>query len=69
LKGKTGSFGKYCNILCSCVVVDGKAYVGASDGSLQIWTGGSISKSVKAHSGAIHALCMHEDKLLSVSSD
>ena len=69
MKGTSGAVKKYCNILCSCVVRDGKAYVGASDGSLQVWQGSSITKSVKVHSGAIHALCLHEDKLLTGSSD
>ena len=32
IKGKTGVFGKNCNILCSVVVNDGKVYAGASNG-------------------------------------
>jgi hypothetical protein len=47
LKAAKGLFGKNCNILCTVAVNDGKIYVGASDGSLQVWSGNSCSKSIK----------------------
>ena len=69
IKGKTGSFGKNCNILCCVSVKDSKAYVGASDGSLQIWSGNSCSKNVKVHSRAIHAISLTSNMILTGSSD
>lgn len=69
VKGKTGSFGKNCNILCCVAIKDSKAYVGASDGSLQIWSGNSCAKNIKAHSRAIHAICLTDNMILTGSSD
>eukprot|EP00919_Chromeraceae_sp_WS-2016_P015597 GHVR01036799.1.p2 GENE.GHVR01036799.1~~GHVR01036799.1.p2 ORF type:complete len:157 (-),score=21.16 GHVR01036799.1:2011-2481(-) len=58
LKGKTGIFGKNCNILC-CVTVDREdIFAGASDGTLQSWKGNSCVKSIKAHPKALHAMCL-----------
>ena len=58
-------------MLCSVAVKESKVYTGASNGSILIWTGNSVSKSEKdkAHSGAVNALCIHEDVLLSGSND
>ena len=58
MKGKSGSFGKNCNILCCMEIRDGKIFVGASDGALQLWSGNSVSKAKKVHKGAIHALTL-----------
>ena len=69
VKGKTGIFGKNCNILCCVAVRNSQAYVGASDGSLQIWSGNSCSKNIKAHSKAIHAICLTKDMILTGSSE
>jgi WD40 repeat protein len=70
MKGKSGLFGKNCNILCCLEVREGKAYVGASDGSLQIWSGNSCEKRIKAHDKkAIHAICLTRNVILTGSSD
>ena len=70
IKGQRGSFGrKNCNILCCVAVRDSKAYVGASDGSLQIWSGNSCSKNVKVHTRAIHAISLTGNMILTGSSD
>lgn len=45
VKGKTGQFGKNCNLLCSLAVKDGKIYTGASNGAVNIWSGSSVAKS------------------------
>ena len=71
VKGKNGSFGKTnCNILCCVAIAEQKILTGASDGSLHIWGGNSISKSQKKlHSKAINALCIHENVVLTGSND
>jgi WD40 repeat protein len=69
VKGKTGAFGKNCNILC-CVEVEGdKIYTGASDGSILVWGGNSCMKGQKAHTGAINAICLHKGIVLTGSND
>lgn len=69
MKGKTGVFGKNCNILCSLAIKDSNIFAGASDGSLQLWSGNQCSKSIKAHSKAIHALCIAGNNILTGSSN
>jgi hypothetical protein len=69
MKAKSGAFGKNCNILCSIAVKEQNIYVGASDGSIQMWNGNSCSKSMKIHGAAINALCLVEDILLTGSND
>ena len=69
VKGKTGSFGKHCNLLCSVEVKEGKVFTGASNGEVLVWGGNSVAKAEKGHSGAVNALCIHEDILLSGSND
>ena len=69
VKGKTGVFGQNCNILCSVEAQDERVYTGASDGSVHIWSGTSVSKSQKMHSAAVNALCLHEDILITGSND
>jgi len=71
VKGKTGQFGKNCNLLCSLAVKDSKVYTGASNGSVMIWSGSAVAKTEKekAHSAAVNALCIHEDILLTGSND
>lgn len=51
VSGKKGLFGKNCNFLLCVDTHENKAYVGAGDGSLQVWTGTSCSKAVKLHGG------------------
>lgn len=69
LKGKNGSFGQKCNILCSVENEDERVFTGASDGSVHIWTGNAISKSQKMHTAAVNALCLHEEILITGSND
>lgn len=69
VKGQSGSFGKNCNILCCVAVKDSKIFVGASDGSLQLWSGRACSKNIKVHSRAIHAICLTDNMILTGSSD
>ncbi len=70
LKGETGSFGKNSNILCSVAVKDTTIYVGAADGSLQVWNGKACSKSIKLHEkSAIHALWCGSDVIMTGASD
>lgn len=69
IKGKTGQFGKNCNLLTSLVVKNGKNYVGASDGALQIWNGNSCGKSIKVHQKSLNALCVGENVILTGSKD
>lgn len=45
VKGKTGSFGKNCNLLCSVETKESKVYTGASNGTIMIWSGNAVSKS------------------------
>jgi microtubule-associated protein-like 6 len=69
IKGKTGQFGKSCNILTSLVVKDNKVYTGASDGSLHVWMGNSLSKTLKKHDKSLNTLCIYKSVLLTASSD
>ena len=70
MKGKSGAFGKNCNLLCGMDVgKDQKVYTGASDGSILVWGNNSIVKTQKAHSAAISALCIYENTLLTGSND
>lgn len=56
LKSKTGQFGKNCNLLTALVVEGSNIYAGASDGSLQLWSGNSVTKSYKIHEKSLNAL-------------
>jgi WD40 repeat protein len=69
IKGKVGQFGKSCNILTSLVIKDNKIYTGASDGSLHVWAGNSLSKTLKKHDKSLNTLCLHNSVLLTGSSD
>lgn len=70
MKGSSGSFGKSnCNLVCSVEVKDEKVYTGVADGSILIWGGNSVLKSQKGHKGAVNALCIHQDLLLTGSND
>ncbi len=45
-------------------------FTGASDGSLLVWSGKSVTKSKKnLHNGAINALCIHENVFLTGAND
>lgn len=70
IKSKTGLFGKNCNLLTSLVIYDRKIYVGASDGSLQIWSGNTISKCQKIHDKkSLNALTVGKNIILTGSKD
>ena len=69
MKGQSGSFGKNCNILCCMAIKDSSIYVGASNGELQKWSGNSVAKAVKVHAGAIHAITLTNNMILTGSSD
>ena len=69
MKGKLGSFGKHCNILCCMEVKNSSIYTGSSNGEFHKWSGNSISKSFKLHKGAIHAITLTESKILTGGSD
>lgn len=69
MKSKTGQFGKNCNLLTALVIDDNNIYVGASDGSLQLWSGNSISKSHKIHQKSLNALTIGQDVILTGSKD
>ena len=69
VKAKTGSFGKNCNVLCGVEVKNEKIYTGASDGSILVWGGNSVIKNQKGHTGAVNALCVYENLLLTGSND
>lgn len=52
------------------VIDDKKIYVGASDGSLQIWSGSTISKSHKVHEKkSLNALRVGKKVILTGSKD
>ena len=44
-------------------------FTGASDGSVHVWMGNSISQSQKMHTAAVNALCLHEGLLITGSND
>lgn len=44
-------------------------YTGASDGSLHMWLGNSLSKSIKKHNKSLNTLCIYNTVLLTGSSD
>ena len=69
VKGSSGSFGKNNNLVCSVEAKNGKVVTGVSDGSILVWGGKSVLKSQKGHSGAVNALCIHEDMLLTGGND
>lgn len=69
VKGQSGSFGKNSNLVCSVEVNNGKAITGVSDGSVLVWAGKSVAKSAKGHKGAVNALCVHENILLTGAND
>lgn len=48
---------------------DSRIFTGASDGSIIIWNGNSVAKSQKAHSGAVNALGIHKNILISGAND
>ncbi|ETW03494.1 hypothetical protein, variant [Aphanomyces invadans] len=64
LQGKTvshakGQFGKLATqqpLLCACSFFDNTTLTGAENGDLYHWTGNTVTKSVKAHDGALSAL-------------
>lgn len=43
--------------------------MGAADGSLQIWSGNSISKSSKVHNGSLNALTIGKQVIVTGSKD
>ena len=71
VKGKNieGKKGRCSTILCSLLTHNSNIFVGASDGSLQTWSGNSQSKSIKMHSEGIHALCIAGNNIITGSSD
>jgi WD40 repeat protein len=69
MKGKVGQFGKNCNILTSIAIHENKVYTGASDGSLHIWAGNSITKSQKLHDKSLNTICIYKGVLLTGGSD
>ncbi|OQR95137.1 microtubule-associated protein [Achlya hypogyna] len=64
VEGKTASsskglFGKLATVQtlwCACSFKDGATLTGGDNGDMYQWTGNSVSKSVKAHEGALTAL-------------
>ncbi|KAF0698173.1 Aste57867_11158 [Aphanomyces stellatus] len=77
LQGKSvshakGQFGKLATqqpLLCACSFVDNTTLTGAENGDLYHWTGNAVTKSVKAHDGALSALySVHTDKAYVVVS-
>ena len=69
IKGKTGVFGKNCNVLCCVAVKESNIYVGASDGSLQAWSGNSCSKSIKIHEKSLNVIKVMNNVILTGSRD
>lgn len=69
MKGKAGSFGKNCNLLVCLEVKGSNIYVGASDGSLQVWSGNSCTNSKKVHSKSLNTLVLKGDLIITGSRD
>lgn len=69
IKGKAGIFGKNCNVLCSLAVKGSNVYVGASDGSLQVWSGNSCTKSHKVHEKSLNVVKVMNNVILTGSRD
>lgn len=69
IKGKTGIFGKNCNILCSLAIKGSNVYAGASDGSLQVWSGNSCTKSHKVHEKSLNVVKVMDNVILTGSRD
>jgi hypothetical protein len=69
IKGENGSFGKNCNVLCSLAVKGENIFVGAGDGALQKWGGKACMNSVKLHKGALQAIWIGDNVIVTGSSD
>lgn len=64
-----GQFGKSCNILCCAEVKNGQVFVGAGDGSLQIWSGTSIKNEKHLHKKPLDTIRCLENVILTGGKD
>jgi WD40 repeat protein/Ca2+-binding EF-hand superfamily protein len=58
LKGIKGSFGSFSDKLVSCKAWNGGIVAGTFEGGLEVWKGGSCTKTVKLHSGSLDSICI-----------
>ncbi|OQS03517.1 microtubule-associated protein, partial [Thraustotheca clavata] len=55
-KGQFGKLGVIQTLCCACNFKDNATLTGGDNGDLYVWTGNTVTKSVKAHDGALTAL-------------